>query len=376
MPHLKNGSFPWNPSLKPKADALQDALAAYSDSQINAALDAEAYVRGLDFIRGVQAYHQHPYQRALPPAPTVWQEGGSRLLDYGGPKDGPVVLAIPSLVNKSYILDLTEKRSLMRTLSQKGVRSYLMDWGDVGPSERAMGLEDYIHGRLNRCVDHLIKETSRPVCLIGYCMGGVLATGLAALEPDKINGLALLATPWDFHAGEAGYHRFIQASQAPLQQTIDNFNELPVDVLQSLFAAIDPYSILSKFEDFSRLDPASAEAQQFVAMEDWLNDGVPLSAPVAKECLFDWYIHNKPHHLGWDMDGHVIDPRDITCPTVLFIPEKDRIVPRDSARALGCALANAEIKHVKAGHIGMVTGKSAKKCLYDPLSKWLISQNF
>lgn len=343
---------------------------------MGAALDAEAYVRGLNFINGVKAYHQHPYQRDLPPAPCPWSEGRSRLLDYGGPSEGPVVLAIPSLVNRSYILDLTQKRSLMRSLSQNGVRSFLLDWGDVGGDERTMGLEDYIHGRLNRCVDHLIKETGRPVCLIGYCMGGVLATGLAALEPDKISGLALLATPWDFHAGEAGHHSFIQASQSALQHTIDGFNELPVDVLQSLFAALDPYSILSKFEHFSRLDPASAEARQFVAMEDWLNDGVPLSAPVAKECLFDWYIANKPHQLGWHMDGHLINPAEITCPAVLFIPEEDRIVPKESALALGSALANAEIKKVKAGHIGMVTGRSAEKCLYAPLSTWLHAQKF
>lgn len=376
MPHLKNGSFPWSPSLKPKADVLQDALSAYNDSQVTAALDAEAYVRGLDFIKGVRAYHQHPYQRDLPTVPTCWSEGQSRLLDYGGATDGPVVLAVPSLVNKSYILDLNQKRSLMRTLAQNGNRSFLLDWGDIGPQERTMGLENYIHGRLNRCVDHIIKETGRPVCVIGYCMGGVLATGLAALEPDKISGLVLLATPWDFHAGEAGYHLYIQANQAILRQTIESFNELPVDVLQSLFAAIDPYSILAKFEQFSKLDPKSAEAQQFVAMEDWLNDGVPLSAPVAKECLFDWYIDNAPHHLSWEMDGHIVNPREITCPALLVIPEEDRIVPQESALALASSLPNGVVKKVKAGHIGMVTGKAAEKSLYAPLSKWLISQDF
>ena len=38
--------------------------------------------------------------------------------------------------------------------------------------------------------------------LIGYCLGGLLAPGLAAVAQRDLAGLALLATPWDFHAGD------------------------------------------------------------------------------------------------------------------------------------------------------------------------------
>ena len=58
---------------------------------------------------------------------------------------------------------------------------------------------------------------------------------------------------------------------------------LPVDMLQTLFAALDPDGIAQKFRHFSTLDPNSDAATRFVALEDWLNDGVPLAAPVARE---------------------------------------------------------------------------------------------
>ena len=61
--------------------------------------------------------------------------------------------------------------------------------------------------------------------------------------------------------------------------------EMPVDALQGLFASIDPMQTARKFLNFALLDPQNPKASVFVALEDWLNDGVPLAGPVAQECL-------------------------------------------------------------------------------------------
>ena len=53
--------------------------------------------------------------------------------------------------------------------------------------------------------------------------------------------------------------------------------ELSVDAIQTLFYSLDPFLVIRKFLAFDRLDPASPEAAHFVALEDWLNDGVPLA---------------------------------------------------------------------------------------------------
>ncbi|SCA55616.1 Poly-beta-hydroxybutyrate polymerase [Candidatus Terasakiella magnetica] len=364
----------WNPSLKNEADALLSEITSLPDEKFRAALDAEAYLRGLDFMNGVRAYHTHPYQRNLKDPAAIWAEGGSRLLDYGGPKDAPVLLCVPSLINKAYVLDLKKGRSFMRTMAKKGLRSFLLDWGDVGEAEKKMGLEDYILKRLHNAVEEVHRQTGRPVSLVGYCMGGVLTTAYAAMEPEKIERLVLLATPWDFQAENNPYVKAIQAAKPQLEQLIDYLGELPIDVIQSLFSALDPYRILQKFADFSKLDPDSSEAKKFVALEDWVNDSVPLSGPLAKECLFDWYVENRPARGVWELDGHYIDPKEITCPTRLYIPANDRIVPPESAMALAKLIPNCEVKAVKSGHIGMVTGQNAAKSLYSPLAKWLLSK--
>lgn len=56
------------------------------------------------FLRGLRAYWRHPYRRRLPDPSVVWRSGSARLLDYGHGSTGLPILALPSLVNRAYIL--------------------------------------------------------------------------------------------------------------------------------------------------------------------------------------------------------------------------------------------------------------------------------
>jgi len=62
-----------------------------------------------------------------------------------------------------------------------------------------------------------------------------------------------------------------------------------------------------KFLAFARMDPTHPKAAAFVALEDWLNDGVPLAAPVARECLAGWYGANTPATGQWRVAGKVVE---------------------------------------------------------------------
>src|SRR3546814_11119030 len=71
---------------------------------------------------------------------------------------------------------------------------------------------------------------------------------------------------------------------------------------------LDPQLVVRKFLAFGRLDAASRKAEEFVALEDWLNDGVPLAAPVARECLGRWYGDNATARGQWRLAGCPVDP--------------------------------------------------------------------
>jgi polyhydroxyalkanoate synthase len=63
--------------------------------------------------------------------------GSTRLLDYGG-SGPPVPLRPPHWSNRAYILDLDEKRSLLRWLAARGLHPYLVDWGAPEQAERKL----------------------------------------------------------------------------------------------------------------------------------------------------------------------------------------------------------------------------------------------
>jgi poly[(R)-3-hydroxyalkanoate] polymerase subunit PhaC len=148
---------------------------------------------------------------------------------------------------------------------------------------------------------------------------------------------------------------------------------LPVDVLQALLASLDPNLVPNKLRAFARLDPASPEAEAFVALEDWLNDGVPLAGPVAEECLTGWYGENRPGEGRWRVAGQAVRPELWTGPTYVVVPSRDRIVPPASAEALVRRLPQALAHRPHAGHIGMVVGSSAETALWRPLAQWIAS---
>jgi poly(3-hydroxyalkanoate) synthetase len=368
--HWKSGAA----AAQAEALAARLAAAGHAPADLSAAVLRELARQDRALIAGIAAYRRHPWQRSLADPPQLWAEGGTRLLDYGATAalaaDASVLLVVPSLVNRAHVLDLMDGASMLRFLAARGLRPLLLDWGWPGEVERRFTLTDYIAGRLERALGFVAGEAGGPVLLAGYCMGGLLALAAAARRPDLVRGLALLATPWDFHAGDPDRARALAAA-LPLYEPALAFAEaLPVDILQTMFAALDPFGIAAKYRGFARLDPASPRARLFVALEDWLNDGVPLAAPVARECLAGWYGRNEPARGAWRVAGLPVEPASVRCPSFVAVPGRDRIVPPESALPLAASLPGAVLHRPNAGHIGMAAGSGAEAALWRPLADW------
>jgi polyhydroxyalkanoate synthase len=303
--------------------------------------------------------------------PVVWSQGSTRLLDYGSPgATGAPVLVVPSLVNRAYVLDLTARRSLIRHLARKGLRPFLVDWGAPGNEEKLFGLDQYIGLRLSAALDVVTARAGKPA-LLGYCMGGLLTLGLAALRPDDVSGQVLMAVPWDFHRPTSLAAQPLAALREPIERTIDRLGELPGDLLQILFALQDPGAVERKFRQFAKIKPGQAAARRFVALEDWANDCVSLTASVARETFFGWYGDNLPGRGQWQVMGHKVEPRKLRHPALVVVPVRDRIVPAESARPLADALPNGKRVIIDGGHVGMLIGARAVAELYAPIAGFL-----
>lgn len=353
-----------------QAAAIAAALAGH-ESAFGEAVLIEAMRQDRDLIAGIAAYRRHPWRRTLVDPPEIWREGGSRILDYGAPGDGAArtALFVPSLVNRAYVLDLAPGRSMLRWMAAHGLRPLLLDWGWPEETERRFTLTDYIAGRLERAL--VAAARGGPVVLVGYCMGGLLALAAAQRRPELVAGLALLATPWDFHSQDPEQAAYLARLLPLLEPAMAVGQALPIDALQLMFTLLDPYGVANKYRAFARLDPAGERARMFVALEDWLNDGVPLAAPVARETLAGWYGANTTARRVWMVAGLPVDPAVIDLPALVAVPARDLIVPPESARALAEMLPRATLCEPAAGHVGMVAGANAATALWDPLSAWM-----
>ncbi len=370
LPLLRSGLLPLRPESAAEALALKESLAAAALEPIATALDRELRQRAGAFLAGVERYRHHPYRRALADPPLLWQEGTTRLLDYGRASD-PALLVVPSLINRAYILDLAPATSLMRHLAGQGVRPLLVDWGAPGELERGFGLTEYVAGRLEAALDAATAAADGPVGVMGYCMGGLLALALAARRRRDVAALALLATPWSFHAERAGHAKLLGALAGALMLACAPVREVPVDVLQALFTAADPLVAMRKFSRFGAQADGPAAAH-FVAVEDWLNDGVPLALEVAHECLAGWYGADEPGQGLWRIAGRAVRPQEVAQPALVVVPSHDRIVPPASAEAVVPALPKGERLVPSLGHIGMIVGRTAPAEVWRPMTRWLV----
>ncbi len=116
----------------------------------------------------------------------------------------PLVLVSP-WINKYYILDINEKKSLVKYLVDQGFSVFITSWKNPDGSMRDVAFDDY----LNDGVAQIIKVAqeisgSEQVHLLGYCLGGTLAATYLAWANRQMPGkvpvvsATLLTTLTDF----------------------------------------------------------------------------------------------------------------------------------------------------------------------------------
>jgi len=304
-------------------------------------------------LAGLKCYASAERGAVPTPKPEVARINGSCLRDHGG--DGAPAVLVPSLINPPHILDMDRDASLAEAVAGMGRRVLLLDWGPARDRAEA-SVGDHVEALLVP----LLRELGEPVALIGYCLGGTMA--IAAANLVKCERVATLAAPWNFalypERSRAALNDMWRHSQTAAQA----LKALPMEVLQAAFWSLDPERTVRKFAKFGALDPASAEARRFVALEDWANEGEPLPYPAARELIEDLFGRDLPGSGGWRIGGRAITD-GVAAPLLNVLAADDRIAPAATAPA-------GESVAIPSGHVGMIVG-SARAKLHETLRAFL-----
>ncbi len=323
------------------------------------------------FYSGIQNFQRYPYTPHKIDNKILWQEESTQLIDFGLPDKlyDSIVLFIPSFINKSYILDITKDRSLLKYCANCSYRPVLLDWGNPHHNEVNYNFESYLNERILPVL-RLLWDISSKIVIAGYCLGGLSAIAAAQLMPRVISGLVLLATPWNF----SHFQEKSKTLENSINLLLSSNSMVHSTHLRYFFHSLAPHSkIYDKFIEFTRYMEDTQKAELFVAVERWAMDDMNIARGVFHECYYDFIIDNKAFNNQWIINGQIIDPTKIKIKSLIVIPAKDHIVPYDSVAPIIKLLDNNTVILPESGHVGMIIGEKAETQLWQPMISWLES---
>jgi polyhydroxyalkanoate synthase len=300
------------------------------------------------------------------PHTVAWTENKWRLLRFAPAQrrfTTPVLL-VPSLINRWYVLDLGPERSFIEWLVAQGHEVYCIDWGTPGDEDRYLTWDD-IGGRyLGRAVRLCARETGE-VHVLGYCLGGTLATAYVAACPEHVASLTALAAPVDFaHAGIMS--TWTRTTTFDVRSILAAFGNIPWPLMQASFRMLRPTLHAAKL--VALLDRAWDDEflDGFLATEQWGNDNVSFPGACYARYISELYRENRLAGGTFTVLGKPARLGAITCPTLAVAFADDHIVPVASAQPLIDQVSARDKKlHVdRGGHVGAVVSKKASTRLW------------
>lgn len=304
------------------------------------------------------------------PHDVVWVENKWRLLRYRSDRRADLprtpVLLVPSLINRHYVLDLLPGKSFAEYLVKQGFDVFVVDWGTPTDEDRYVTFEDVAVKSLRRA----LRKTTRvagteQAHVLGYCLGGTLAVIHAALEPERIASLVVLATPVKFR-DEGLLSLWTRTPTFDVPALVEGFGNVPWQLMQSAFHLLRPTTSLAKAVQVVDRAWDDEFMDGFLAIETWGNDNVSFPGACYREYVERLYRNDELANGTFRLGGRAVLLSNVRCPLLNVTFLNDAIVPAESAAVLSdlCGSTDKEALALPGGHVGAVVSKKAAHGLW------------
>ncbi|WP_139556407.1 class III poly(R)-hydroxyalkanoic acid synthase subunit PhaC [Methylotetracoccus oryzae] len=283
------------------------------------------------------------------------------------------LLIVYALVNRPYMADLQEDRSMIRGLLDQGLDVYLIDWGYPDGADRYLDLDDYLNGYLRRCVDFICREHKLPsLNLLGICQGGTFSLCFSAMHPDKVLNLVTMVTPVDFHTPDNVLGRWVRDLDVDLM--VDTLGNVPGELLNWSFLSLKPFRLTGqKYIDMADIFEDPVKLKNFLRMEKWIFDSPDQAGEAYRQFITWFYQENRLVAGGLRIGDHAVDLRRITMPLFNVYATEDHLVPPAASIALEQHVGTKDYTTMafKGGHIGIYVSGRAQKDIPRGVADWL-----
>jgi polyhydroxyalkanoate synthase subunit PhaC len=313
------------------------------------------------------------------PKEVVWTKNKAKLYRYqpSVEKKHPIpILMVYALINRPYVLDLLPGNSFIEYLTDQGFDVYLLDWGIPGDEDKEIDFEHLILDYLPRAVKKVLRTSGADeLTMLGYCMGGTMSTMYASLFPEKLKNLILLTAPVSFPREEMGtYSLFTSQKNLDPDLLADAFGNIPGELIDTGNRMLKPVTnYVGTYVNMWERIFEDKPMETWLAMNKWVNDGPPFPGAAFKTWIKDFYQQDKLVKGEIKLRGRRVDLSNIETPLLSIAGRKDHICLLPQAEAT-MDLVSSEDKEffvLDAGHVGLMTGRGAKKGLWPKVVSWL-----
>jgi polyhydroxyalkanoate synthase len=316
------------------------------------------------------------------PSEVVYEENKLQLLHYESQTDeqhSTPILIVYALINKPFILDLQPDRSVVRRLLEAGHDVYLIDWNEPSRLDQFLTLDDYVNRYMDNCVDVVRERSGKDaINVLGYCMGGTMSAMYAALHPEKVKALGLMAAGLYFEDTGGTLEMWGDEAYYDPKKVRETFGNMPADMLAVGFALMDPVSnFVSKYVRFYDNIENDDFVENFARMERWLDEGIDVAGEAYVQFLEDIYQGNELYENTLKLDGKHVDVTDIDMPMLLIMGEYDHLIPCGASEPFADVVGTDDVTKIKypTGHIGLSVSGSSHKDVWPQVAEWYFEKS-
>ena len=324
-------------------------------------------------------------RRGATPHQVVWRSGPARLRAYrperASPRATPLLLVTP-IINRFRVVDLEPQTSLVGGLLARGVPVYVVDWGAPARIDARLDLEGYVLRLLPAAARAARADAGGEGALdvLGYCLGGTLATLFAATQPERVRRLVTLCAPVRFSCDAPHMdllRRWVAPDAFPVEELTRALGNMPGALIHQGFLWQRPVaSALKPLRAWRRCDDA-AFARSYALLEAWTLDGVDLPGAAYRTLIQALYRDDALFRGRLALGERAVDLGRIRCPVLVVTAEGDTTCPPAAARALldrvGTPPEGRAELSLPGGHVAAVVGRRAPRTLHGPLADWLLA---
>lgn len=273
------------------------------------------------------------------------------------------IMVIPPWINKYYILDLNEQKSLIKWMVDQGNTVFVLSWVNPGPELADAGWDDYMQkGIFDACkvISSICPKTE--IDLIGYCVGGTLSSialaHMAKTGDERIASATFFTTQVDFtHAGELLV--FIDEGQIEaLEKVMEERGYLQAGRMATTFNLLRSNDLFWSYAISNYLRGKEPSAFDLL---HWNSDSTRMTPANHKFYLRQLYMMNDICEGRIHLAGEDIDLGEIKIPIFTLATREDHIAPAKSV-LLGSTFYGGPVEFVLAGsgHIAGVVNPPHK----------------